>query len=329
MALFGMSLQELIDYRPERPEPADFDDFWAKTVAEARSHTPELATASTDSGLATVVAQDATFPGYAGQPVKAWLIRPAPGLAGGGAQTRRPAVVTYIGYGGGRGLPHEHLLWASAGYVNLVMDTRGQGSASSVGATPDDAPATGPAYPGFMTRGIQHRDSYYYRRVYTDAVRAIDAVRRHPAVDPSRVLLAGGSQGGGIALAAAGLVPDVAGVVAEVPFLQHIRYATEVTDAFPFKEVAEFCRVHRAETEQVFTTLSYFDGLNFAARATAPARYTVGLMDDVCPPETVYASYNHYAGPKEIGVYTYNGHEGGGPHGQVDALRFAARVLRG
>ena len=32
-----------------------------------------------------------------------------------------------------------------------------------------------------------------------------------------------------------------------------------------------------------------------------------------CPPSTVYASYNRYGGPRDIEVYTYNGHEGGGP----------------
>jgi cephalosporin-C deacetylase len=323
MALFGMTLPDLVEYRPQRPEPADFDEFWGKTLAEARVHAARLVTAPVDSGLATVLVEDATFPGFSGQPVKAWLIRPAHGVSG-----PLEAVVTYIGYGGGRGLAHEHLLWASAGYANLVMDTRGQGGANSVGDTPDDAPATGPAYPGFMTRGVQSPETYYFRRVYVDAVRAVDAIRTHPAVDPARILVAGGSQGGGMAVAVAGLVPNLAGVVAEVPFLQHIRHAVEITDAFPFKEVAEFCRIHRDKAEQVLDTLSYFDGLNFAARATAPGRYTVGLMDEICPPETVYASYNHYAGAKEIGVYTYNGHEGGGPHGQVDALRFAASVLR-
>ena len=37
--------------------------------------------------------------------------------------------------------------------------------------------------------------------------------------------------------------------------------------------------------------------------------FSVGLMDDVCPPSTVFASYHHYAGPKDITVYAYNGHE--------------------
>jgi cephalosporin-C deacetylase len=68
------------------------------------------------------------------------------------------------------------------------------------------------------------------------------------------------------------------------------------------------------------------DGLNFAARATVPALYSVGLMDDTCPPDTVYASYNHYLGPKQISVYPYNGHEGGGGHHVAVALAFASSL---
>jgi cephalosporin-C deacetylase len=250
------------------------------------------------------------------------MFRPA------GATDPLPAVVSYIGYGGGRSLPHDHLLWASAGYANLVMDTRGQGGAWSTGDTPDEAATTGPSYPGSMTRGVLDPHDYYYRRLYTDAVRAVEAVRSHPGVDAARVLVSGASQGGGLALAVAGLVPDLAGVIAEVPFLQHIRRATEITDGFPYKEVADFCKVHRDKVETVFGTLAYFDGLNFAARTTAPARYTVGLMDEICPPETVYASYNHYAADKDISVYAYNGHEGGGVHHVPTALEFAAKVLK-
>jgi len=322
MAFVSMDLTDLVKYRPERIEPKDFAAFWTDTLAEARSAAPALLrTEEVATGLTTVTVEDATFPGFDGQPIKGWLIRPR-GVAG-----PLPAVVTYVGYGGGRGLPHDHLLWASAGYAQFAMDTRGQGGTWSVGDTPDEGPGAGPAYPGSMTRGVLDPESYYYRRVYTDAVRAVDAIRAHPGIDPDRVLVTGGSQGGGIALAVAGLVPRLAGVIAEVPFLQHIRRATEITDAFPYKEIADFCKTHRDKIDAVFRTLSYFDGTNFAARTAIPALYSVGLMDDVCPPETVYASYNHYLGPKEISVYPYNGHEGGGGHHVPVMLGFAESVF--
>ena len=56
------------------------------------------------------------------------------------------------------------------------MDTRGQGSAWSKGDTPDpESDGGNPQYPGFMTRGVLDPKTYYYRRVFTDAVRAVEA----------------------------------------------------------------------------------------------------------------------------------------------------------
>ncbi|MBS2961933.1 acetylxylan esterase [Actinocrinis puniceicyclus] len=323
MAFIDKDLDELVGYLPARTEPGDFAAFWSDTLAAARSHPLDAAFTALESPLTTVVVEDATFRGYGGQPIKGWMLRPA------AATGPLPAIVEYVGYGGGRGLHFERLLWASAGYAHFVMDTRGQGAGWSVGETPDDfADGNGPAYPGVMTRGILAPETYYYRRLYTDAVRAVEAARSHPHVDGSRIVVHGGSQGGGLALAVAGLVGDLAGVLADVPFLQHLRHATEITDGFPYKEIANFCKVHRDKTEQVFRTLSYFDGLNFAVRAGAPALYSVALMDEICPPSTVFASYNHYAGPKEITVYPYNGHEGGQAHQVPAALSFAAAVTK-
>lgn len=44
-----------------------------------------------------------------------------------------------------------------------------------------------------MTRGILQPATYYYRRVFTDAVRAVEAARSHPAVDAGRVAVTGDS----------------------------------------------------------------------------------------------------------------------------------------
>lgn len=67
-------------------------------------------------------------------------------------------------------------------------------------------------------------------------------------------------------------------------------------------------------------TLRYFGGVNFAARATVPALYSVAPADLVCPLSTVFAAYHHYAGPKEIRVWPYNGHEGGSGYRQAVQL---------
>src|SRR5215475_7774597 len=260
-----LPLEQLREYRPERAEPADFDEFWSASVAAARAVAGPARFNPHDAGLSTVEVYDLTFTGFAGHPIRGWFYLPRH------VEGALPCVVEFIGYGGGRGLAHESLLWSSAGYAHLLMDTRGQGSAWSTGDTPDPAGAGGPQVPGFLTSGVLDPATYYYRRVFVDAVRAVDTARAHPRVDPDRIVVAGGSQGGGITLAAAALVDGLAGAMPDVPFLCHYRRATELTDANPYLELSTYCKVHRDQTEQVFANLAYFDGVNFATRASAPA----------------------------------------------------------
>ena len=101
----------------------------------------------------------------------------------------------------------------------------------------------------------------------------------------------------------------------------------EVTDRHPYEELAEYCRVHSDRVEAVFSTLSYIDVVNHAKRARAPALFSVGLADDITPPSTVFAAFNHYAGPKDIAVYEFNGHEGGGTRHLRAQLDFLAARL--
>ncbi|HZQ05385.1 MAG TPA: acetylxylan esterase, partial [Anaerolineae bacterium] len=200
---FDMPLDQLQTYRPPRREPADFDSFWQETLTEARQFPLNAVVERVDFGLRTLETYDLTFNGYGGQPIKGWLLLPA------ARREPLPCVVEYIGYGGGRSFPYDWLIWSSAGYAHLVMDTRGQGSAWRKGDTPDlESDGANPQYPGFMTRGILNPRTYYYRRVCTDAVRAVEAARADSAIDPAHIAVTGGSQGGGIAIAAGALAEN-------------------------------------------------------------------------------------------------------------------------
>jgi cephalosporin-C deacetylase len=315
--IFDLSLEELKKYVPERSEPKDFDAFWSRTLAEARQFPLNACFEPVETGLKLVKTFDVTFNGYGGQPIKGWFFLPHE------YSGQLPCVVEYTGYGGGRGLPHDWLLFPSAGYACFAMDIRGQGSSWRTGDTPDYEPeGSGPHYPGFMTRGILRPEVYFYRRLFTDAVRAVEAARAHEAVDGQRVVVNGGSQGGGMSLTAAGLIPDLSGVITDVPFMCHFRRAVNLVDTDPYHEIARYLSQHRDQVDVVFNTLDYFDGMNFATRATAPALFSVGLMDQVCPPSTVFAAYNHYAAQKQIKVWPFNEHEGGQSFQNVEKLTF-------
>lgn len=309
---FDLPLDDLRAYRPDPTSivAADFDAFWQQTLADS-----EAAAGATDinrvaTTLPLIDSYDLRFTGYGGQRIAAWLNLPA------GTERPLPCVVQFLGYGGGRGRAEEHLFWAAAGYAHIVMDTRGQGSGwslgrGSAGVTPDieDHPS-GPQVPGMLTRGIGSPHSYYYRRLFTDAVRLVREAKRLDQVIGDRVAVLGASQGGVIALAAASLEPAWAALI-DTPLLCHTIEAMRNTDKDPYFELVRYLRSHRQADASVRTTLSYFDGIGFAMRCATPALYSVGLMDDICPPRTVFAAYNHHSGPKQISVYPYAHHEGG------------------
>ncbi len=310
MAQYDFPLAELREYRPDVPEAPDFDAFWARTL---RANQPVTAReVAFDNRLTTIETFDLSFSGFDGAPIRAWLHIPA------GAMEPLPTVVCYHGYSMSRGMPFD-ALFAAAGYAQFVMDCRGQGWNGSTlfGGTPDrhvDAGDFGP--PGPMTKGIASAERYYYRRLVTDAARFLQYAADHRLVDPSRLFVAGGSQGGYLSIAAAGLAPslgiELAGAMPDVPFMCNIRRGVELTDDYPFALVADLLKSAPHLEDQVWETLSYFDGVSFAGRARCPAYFSVALSDLTCPPSTVFPAFNAWGGAKDIEVYPYNGHEGGG-----------------
>jgi cephalosporin-C deacetylase len=311
-----LPLAELRRYTPDLPAPEDLSEFWEGTFAEAGQWPLDASWTPVDSGLATVETHDVSFAGFGGSPVRAWLHLPARALRGDGPL---PGIVQYQGYNGGRGLPHEHVFWASAGFAHLVVDTRGQGSGWTVGDTGDPV-GSAAAQPGFLTRGVLSPEDFYYRRVYTDATRALEVLRGRPEVDGDRIAVTGISQGGGIALAVSALARGVWAVLPDVPFLCDFPRAARIAPGDPYGELVRYLKAHRDRVDPVFRTLSYFDAAVLARRSSAPALFSVALMDQICPPSTVFAAYNAYGGPKEITVYPFNDHEGGEAHQQREQL---------
>jgi len=122
MPWYDLPEAQLKDYRTDTAEPADLDRWWQLRLDEARAAAREPTLTRYKAGTyAPVEVYDTEFSGASGDRIKAWYLRPA-----GGPDTGRPAVVKFIGYGGGRGGPAEHLLLPALGYALLVMDTRGQ-----------------------------------------------------------------------------------------------------------------------------------------------------------------------------------------------------------
>ena len=334
MPLFDMPVEQLRSYSSGAKKPADFDAFWDETIAEAREFPLDASFAPVENLLPVIDSFDVSFAGFGGATIKGWLHLPATRTAG----EKLPVVIQYIGYSGGRGLVQQDTAWAQAGYAHFIMDTRGQGYGGLLGDTADPHASAGHvAYPGLMTRGISSREDYYYRRAYVDAFRAIEAAQAHPEVAGSNVIVTGISQGGGLAIAAAGLaagrLDGVIAVMADVPFLQDFPRSIDLAARGPYSEIATFLKRHRHDYDNVLAVLNYYDGVHLARRCAVPALYSAAGMDDVCPASGVYASFNGYGSEapappaKEMEYYRFNNHEGGQEHHWLRQLHYVANLL--
>jgi len=318
MPSVDMPLEKLVEYKPERTAREDFDAFWCGCRAESEQIPLNAEFVPVNDILPGAKVYDVAFDGVDGIRVKGWFLTPVD------CPDPLPTVVQFIGYTGGREYPHALAPHVLNGFCAMIMDTRGQG-----GNTGQSLATSHGGLRGFITHGILDKEEYYYRNLYLDTIRAVEAVREREEVDGDRIAAIGGSQGGALTIACAALSPNVRVMAPDVPWLSHFHRSVDLAVG-PYEEITDFMKRFPEEIEQAFETLSYYDNMNLASKVSVShAYYSVGLWDTVCPASTVYASYNWMpAGvQKEIEVYPYNGHEGGGALHQHRKLQWLRKVL--
>ena len=159
---------------------------------------------------------------------------------------------------------------------------------------------------GYLANGLENKDIYYMKHVYVGLVRCIDFLTSLPEWDGKNVAVQGGSQGGALAIIAAGLDSRVTQCVANHPALSDMAgYAAKGgTGGYP-----HFCRQPQIlSNKDCLNTLAYFDVVNFARYVKAPTYLTWGYNDVTCPPTTSYAVWNTLKCTKESLLTPINEH---------------------
>jgi cephalosporin-C deacetylase len=297
MPSIDFPLEKLREYKPPLNHQSDFDAFWARTLKESEAQPLNAELHPYPVSFKGLRAYKVFFEGYKGARIACHYVRPD-------TKQKVPGLAIYHGYSGRAPRPVEMLHYAHAGIATLSMDCRGQNGDSTDGAIYPEGHA-----PGWMTLGIRSPETYYYRYVYCDAVRALEFLAAQNDVDTSRLGVTGISQGGGISIAAAALSARPILCQPDIPFLCDFKRAVQITPQMPYPEIVAFLKQYSTLEEQVFRTLSYFDGMNLAPRIKARTVISNGLMDDICPPSTIFAAYNHISAPKEMVVYPYHKHD--------------------
>lgn len=297
MPSIDMPLEQLRTYKPALTREADFEEYWKRTIAEALAQPLKVEMAAYDLSAKRLECYSVRFEGYKGGRIAGWYVRPK----GAG---RFPGICIYHGYSGRGTRLMEMLPYAYQGICVLSMDCRGQN-----GLSQDAAVYDGGHFSGWMTQGIRDPENYYYRYVYADAVRALEVLAQQPEVNASRLAITGVSQGGGITLAVASLSKRPILAMPDIPYLCHFRRSADITPNGPYPEIVNFVKTFPQMHDCAFRTLSYCDGMNLAPWIQCRTVVLNCLWDDICPPSTIFAAYNHMSAPKEMEIYPYHKHE--------------------
>ena len=302
--LFDMPYEQLVTYQGRNPRPVDFEAYWDRALQEMRAVDPQVELVPAEFQVPFADCLDLYFTGVGNARVHAKLLRPRD------VRRPHPAVLMFHGYSGQSGNWTDKLGYAAMGFTVAALDCRGQG-----GLSEDVGGVVGNTLRGHLIRGLDGPcEKMLFREIFLDTAQLADIVMGMPDVDASRVGATGGSQGGGLTLACASLVPEIARVAPTFPFLTDYRRVWELDlDVKAYEELREYFRkfdpLHEREDE-TFLKLGYIDVQNLAKRIKAKILLGCGLIDDVCPPSTQFAAYNKITSEKEMVIYPDFGHEG-------------------
>jgi cephalosporin-C deacetylase len=304
MPRIDLPLAELLAYTGRNPCPADFDDYWRAGLAEISEIEPhiELIPANFDSSIASCF--DLWFTGTLGARVHAKYLRPR------SSNNRRTCVLQFHGFNNHSGEWHEKLGLVAEGCCVAALDCRGQGGLSQDHGTLRSSPPN-----GHLTRGLLDADprNLLYRHLYLDTALLARIVSSFDEVDPEQLVATGNSQGGGLTLACAALVPSIRRIALKFPFLcdwQRVWEMDQAQDAYA--ELRDFFRrfdpCHERAAD-IWLRLGYIDAAHLAPRIRAAVLMGVGLMDTICPPSSQFAAYNRITSAKQLAIYPDFGHE--------------------
>ena len=300
---FDLPIERLREYQGSTPRPADFEEYWKRALAELDGidPCPQLVKSKFQTSFAECF--DLYFTGTRGARIHTQYMRPT------GRPGPHPALLIFHGYLSNCGDWAGRLHFAAAGMAVAALDCRGQ-----AGESQDFSSGSTSTLFGAITRGLdQGPDQLMLRDTFLDTVQLARVVMSLPEVDASRVAVNGVSQGGGLSLACAALVPEIRLACVRYPYLCDYKRVWDMgMDVDAYACIRSYFRFYdpcHEREDEIFHTLGYVDCSNLASLVKTEVYMQTGLQDRACPPSTQFAAYNHLQGPKRMETYPDYGHE--------------------
>jgi len=287
---FGIRPKEI---QSSSSRPADFDEFWEKTKAELAKVNPDfkvipLPKQNTENREVYEI-QMRSLDNYL---IKGYMTLPK-------TKNKSRKFSVLLGLPGYQ-VDLSPMVGTDPDLAIITLNTRGQGTSRGEIDTRRDE---------FLTYRIENKEKYVMRGVIMDCVRCIDFIYSQPNLRHDNILATGGSMGGYLAIALAGVDSRVNLASAQNPILCDIRGLVGEVD-WPISSFKKYAATQPGLTmDKVLSNLDYFDGRNFAANVKCPFLMGIGLLDPFAPPNNEYATYNLVPGRKRIMVFKNLSHE--------------------
>ena len=286
-------------YAPERLQPvsqlpADFNEFWAGTLAEARK-TPLNPTMVLLPERCTEL--DNVY--QVSFQTKSWGGRYYGILTVPKAEGKYPALLRVPGAGV---RPYSGDTYTAPGKL-IVLEVGIHGIPVTMKQYVYDDLANG-ALSNYWTFRRDDRNAFYYNRVIVGALRAVDFLCSLPQYNGKALGVTGSSQGGALSVITAALDSRVTCLAAVHPAMcDHEAWFEKRACGWP-----HYYFYYGDPTDEERETARYYDTANFARQLKVPGWFSWGYNDETCPPTSMYAAYNAITAPKELHPYLETGH---------------------
>ena len=288
-------------FKPGTPRPKDFDQFWAAEKRELRALPIEAKTVTVKESGKGYSCIDLEINCTGPKPVRGYFAKPE------SAKPKSLPIVINLHAAGVKGSwcrsePGNALRYAKMGKGALCFDLNAHGM---LNGQPEEyyANLENGELKDYPYQGMESRNNFYFRGMYLRLIRTLDYLTSQPEWDGKRILVIGESQGGGQALAAAGLDKRVNAVVATVPAMCDWGGKLAGQKAGwpqPYE--------HGGSQKNGLSELPYFDNAHLLKGSKATILTEIGLIDNTCPSTSVYAALNQAKGKKTILAVPYRPH---------------------
>ncbi len=284
------------------PAPEDFDDFWAARLESMRENPIE-------TELRALGPDDLYYEGEI-EAYEAVIKRgnlAATGFLALPAGSENESLPIYVSFNGAsRIVAANRAAQNAARNPAMAFNLNFQGGENFL--TEEEERNFRRQVTGYMYKNADDADLYPVKDIFLRVILALDYLKQRPEWDGLELIVAGGSFGGAQALVAAALDPDVTLCVAQAAAMcNHNGPAAGLQAGWP----GLLQRWPSAES-----TAPYFDAANFASRIKSDTVMSVGFLDDVCPPSSIYAAFNNIPAHNKTMHHVVRGGHGSSPDGR-------------